>query len=227
VTEQTNLFLVHERAAEDKAKDLPTLQHIAQMQAAGWAGHSTVLYQSMKTEVLALQCHSSPPDMLFENVRASAVWRRESATETIRAMERNGTETYDIPRFLRRQSDGDESPILMTPNELLKSFSESGKIKTWIYGVSRNIEENSLPLSTIHLINELEMIFQSREQAWSLYIYWLAQNFQYPLPRHAERAVRKGMSGMIEAQKDAGMKIIEADFAAINTEIMEVNTVNL
>ncbi len=41
----------------------------------------------------------------FEAVRTPAVWRRESASETVRAMERNGTETYDIPAFLRRQAD--------------------------------------------------------------------------------------------------------------------------
>ncbi len=41
----------------------------------------------------------------FEPLRTPAVWRRESASETVRAMERNGTETYDIPAFLRRQAD--------------------------------------------------------------------------------------------------------------------------
>jgi len=41
----------------------------------------------------------------YEGIRTPAVWRRESASETVRAMERNGTETYDIPAFLRRQAD--------------------------------------------------------------------------------------------------------------------------
>ena len=41
----------------------------------------------------------------FDPIRTPAVWRRESASETVRAMERNGTETYDIPAFLRRQAD--------------------------------------------------------------------------------------------------------------------------
>ena len=40
-----------------------------------------------------------------EPIRTPAVWRRESASETVRARERNGTETYDIPAFLRRQAD--------------------------------------------------------------------------------------------------------------------------
>jgi cell division protein FtsZ len=33
------------------------------------------------------------------------VWRRESASETVRALEKNGMETYDIPAFLRKQAD--------------------------------------------------------------------------------------------------------------------------
>lgn len=41
----------------------------------------------------------------LDTPRTPAVWRRESASETVRAMERNGTETYDIPAFLRRQAD--------------------------------------------------------------------------------------------------------------------------
>ncbi|MEA5098516.1 MAG: cell division protein FtsZ [Burkholderiaceae bacterium] len=34
-----------------------------------------------------------------------AVWRRESASDTVRALEKNGVETYDIPAFLRKQAD--------------------------------------------------------------------------------------------------------------------------
>ena len=49
------------------------------------------------------QAETSTP--AYEAIRTPAVWRRESASETVRAMERNGTETYDIPAFLRRQAD--------------------------------------------------------------------------------------------------------------------------
>ena len=41
----------------------------------------------------------------FEGMKAPAVWRRESASETVRALEKNGMETYDIPAFLRKQAD--------------------------------------------------------------------------------------------------------------------------
>jgi cell division protein FtsZ len=41
----------------------------------------------------------------FNGLKAPAVWRRESASETVRALEKNGMETYDIPAFLRKQAD--------------------------------------------------------------------------------------------------------------------------
>lgn len=43
----------------------------------------------------------------FETLQTPAVWRhgRESASDTVKALEKNGMETYDIPAFLRRQAD--------------------------------------------------------------------------------------------------------------------------
>jgi cell division protein FtsZ len=41
----------------------------------------------------------------FDSPKGPAVWRRESASETVRALEKNGMETYDIPAFLRKQAD--------------------------------------------------------------------------------------------------------------------------
>jgi cell division protein FtsZ len=41
----------------------------------------------------------------FDSPKGPAVWRRESASATVRALEEKGTELYDIPAFLRRQAD--------------------------------------------------------------------------------------------------------------------------
>ncbi|MCX7218237.1 MAG: cell division protein FtsZ, partial [Burkholderiales bacterium] len=41
----------------------------------------------------------------FESLSKPAVWRRESASDQVRALEKNGMETYDIPAFLRKQAD--------------------------------------------------------------------------------------------------------------------------
>ena len=40
-----------------------------------------------------------------DGMKAPAVWRNKSASETVRALEKNGMETYDIPAFLRKQAD--------------------------------------------------------------------------------------------------------------------------
>jgi hypothetical protein len=42
VTDGTNLFLVHRRVGDDKATDLPALQKITSMLAAGWGGTGSV-----------------------------------------------------------------------------------------------------------------------------------------------------------------------------------------
>jgi cell division protein FtsZ len=45
------------------------------------------------------------PAQGFDGMKAPAVWRRETASEQVRAMTKNGMETYDIPAFLRKQAD--------------------------------------------------------------------------------------------------------------------------
>jgi len=42
----------------------------------------------------------------YDAPKAPAVWRRDSsASDQVRALEKNGMETYDIPAFLRKQAD--------------------------------------------------------------------------------------------------------------------------
>jgi cell division protein FtsZ len=48
---------------------------------------------------------AAQPAASFDGLKAPAVWRRESASDTVRALEKNGMETYDIPAFLRKQAD--------------------------------------------------------------------------------------------------------------------------
>ena len=40
----------------------------------------------------------------MKNLKNPAVWRRDSASETVRALEKNGMEKHDIPAFLRKQA---------------------------------------------------------------------------------------------------------------------------
>jgi RNA polymerase sigma-54 factor len=56
VTANTSLFLMHERAAGEKATDMPRLQRAAQMMAAGWGGSSSVAGQSASLRIQSLDC---------------------------------------------------------------------------------------------------------------------------------------------------------------------------
>lgn len=90
VTDSTNLLVILERGESDKALHLPALRIVPQMAAAGWGGAGSVG---------AASGDGQP--------KSVAVWRRESASEQIRAMENNWIETYDIPAFLRKHNESD------------------------------------------------------------------------------------------------------------------------
>jgi cell division protein FtsZ len=82
-------------------------------------GRARKTVQLVQTPVMRTGTHNEPVHAMantgtahgvaqaaaFEGLKAPAVWRRESASETVRALEKNGMETYDIPAFLRKQAD--------------------------------------------------------------------------------------------------------------------------
>lgn len=41
----------------------------------------------------------------LNSIKSSLIWRKDSASDAIRALEKNGMEMYDIPAFLRKQAD--------------------------------------------------------------------------------------------------------------------------
>ncbi len=62
-------------------------------------------HPGMLTASSQMGASSAPHEASFDGLQKPAVWRRESASDTVRALEKNGMETYDIPAFLRRQAD--------------------------------------------------------------------------------------------------------------------------
>ena len=113
VTKHTNFILVHERAAGDKAQDLPLLQQVAQMQAAGVAGNGTVM-QEVSNRVYCtpsiMRMSSSMESMRITPNNAPAIWRsnRTHAAARVDGMANAGMNDIEIPAFLRKQADGDE-----------------------------------------------------------------------------------------------------------------------
>jgi Ca-activated chloride channel family protein len=78
LTAQTNCVIVHERAEGEKATDLPQLQKIAQMHAAGWGGMGTVFADAKVSRCVARAGSMSLADvsmMEFEGIACDAVPR--------------------------------------------------------------------------------------------------------------------------------------------------------
>ena len=112
VTQHTNLFLVHERAEENKAEGLPKLQQVAQMQAAGFGGYGNVIQESRNVDMMVYRSMS----MSFEDtslggdygrLNTPSVWRtnRTQASAKVDGMASAGMDDIEIPAFLRKQSD--------------------------------------------------------------------------------------------------------------------------
>jgi Ca-activated chloride channel family protein len=120
VTQHTNLFLVHERAEESKAEGLPTLQQVAQMQAAGFGGYGSVHRAAPDLSVMRMSCHSESfaiSDSLsasalggdYGRLNTPSVWRtnRTQAASKVDGMASAGMDDIEIPAFLRKQVDSD------------------------------------------------------------------------------------------------------------------------
>ncbi len=73
LTARTNLIVVHERAAGEKATDLPKLAHVAQMHAAGWHGMGSVRNAVQSVDFASLECLDCAESMVacdFDGVEA-------------------------------------------------------------------------------------------------------------------------------------------------------------
>jgi Ca-activated chloride channel homolog len=128
VTPHTHFILVHTRAEGEKAQDLPMLQQVAQMQAAGVGGHGTVmLHDSMPVQrppasLMMLRTGSAP---IRTGMNTPALWRsnRTDAAAKIDGMANAGMDDIEIPAFLRKAADGADTPALPSPKPISKAYS--------------------------------------------------------------------------------------------------------
>jgi Ca-activated chloride channel family protein len=118
VTQHTNLFLLHERAEENKADGLPQLQQVAQMQAAGFGGYGSVTRAAPVMSIMRMSCNSeafeisdclSAPSLGgdYGRLNTPSVWRtnRTQASDKVNSLSSVGMDDIEIPAFLRKQSD--------------------------------------------------------------------------------------------------------------------------
>jgi Ca-activated chloride channel family protein len=119
VTPHTNFILVHQRAEGEKAQDLPLLQQVAQMQAAGVGGNGTVIQDALNVSraapsLLAMRCGtdnmSYGKNAGISATNTPAIWRsnRTHAASRVDGMANAGMDDIEIPAFLRKTADGDD-----------------------------------------------------------------------------------------------------------------------
>lgn len=109
----TNFLVIAERA--DKAEDLPELQQIPQMLAAGWGGTGTIDVDS--------SARVSSSKLAFPGVFASG--RGSARNASTRGFAHQSLDKYDMPAFLRKQSTDESSSGIMFSLRSSADFSSS------------------------------------------------------------------------------------------------------
>jgi Ca-activated chloride channel family protein len=126
VTPHTHFILVHPRAEVEKAQDLPLLQQVAQMQAAGVGGHGTVMRElQVNFSMAADTVFRMEPTRQHVPMNTPAVWRsvRTHAAAKVDGMAHAGMDDIEIPAFLRKAADGADTPALPSPKPISKAYS--------------------------------------------------------------------------------------------------------
>lgn len=119
VTSETNLILVHERAENEKAVDMPELHQVKPMLAAGWSGNGVAAYRrtAPSLQVLRSGCDNAPfiaESHINMSQSVPAMWRsnRSHSAARVDGMANAGMDNIEIPAFLRKQeSSSDSKPV--------------------------------------------------------------------------------------------------------------------
>ena len=194
ITEQTNCILIHVRGEEDKATDMPELQKIAQMQAAGWGGAGTV-YESVLNCMAPIQDSiqyskssvstdsSFSGDIDYSQYDIPRVFRSSSAAGGVPSIARSSKikfdlpdEYYEIPAFLRNAADNDEvastkiNPLL--PRDVMAIANSSLSHKTHLAVFVRDVEDKLLSDELKFVLDKLQNSMD-REEAWIIMLSWI------------------------------------------------------
>ena len=129
VTSETNLILVHERAESEKAEDLPELHQVRPMLAAGYGGNGTVTQKHVKAPLRIMRSVSDSAPFIADSRNMSlcmsiersapAVWRtaRTHTAARVNSMAATGMDDIEIPAFLRKQADGNDTTTKQQPEK--------------------------------------------------------------------------------------------------------------
>jgi Ca-activated chloride channel family protein len=143
LTDATNFIVVHERAQGEKAVDLPRLQQVAQMHAAGWGGVGSVRGDkvqcccSFRPNVDNSSSSVPPPsaglDHLDDSLRAKLSASRTAATPAF--------DNEEIPAFLRRPSPIDDPADSLAGLERAAKILDRQYLRLWLGTLPRSLAD--------------------------------------------------------------------------------------
>ena len=219
VSAQTNLFLVHVRADDDKATGLPQLQQIEQMQAAGWGGFGSVK-SSMKFGIAAPpMAMNAAVDTDFGSLSVPSVWRtnRTQAAGRVDAHFSSGLDDFEIPAFLRKQA-GDGASTGMTPAELIEAFNVAALGATDFDEALTVVLSQGISDDLMKLVKIMTAEAETPEIAWALLLDWLMVRLvgQSTVSRHGLRLLRHQLAGVDESVKLQTSKRLAAALPAVD-----------
>lgn len=232
VTEQTNCILVHIRNAEDKPTDLPELQKIAQMQAAGWGGAGTV-YET------ALNCMAPMQDSIQHSHSSmdayqSIDWNTNSSDHDIPRLFRTArgsgmSTTADLnsmPDVLKKQSEDIEKshtkadPIL--PHDVITLANSILSDKNHLALFVNNIEEKLFSDELKDVLDKLHN-FMNREESWVIVLSWIlfktVDNFDWDAKIKVE--IEQLANNLDPKLFNAGLNIVNKYFKHLNLNFWE------
>ena len=155
---------MHPRAAGDKATDLPQLQKIVHMQAAGWGGVGTVA-ACQSLDVAAIR--RSPRQS------SSPMYGHSMSIDACASMD---LDTGDLWQPVRERI-AHARPATASPRKLLEVVRGALHHPSDLDALARALDRQALPPDVTRTVLGLVDCGLTHEQAWLLLVAWLVVRF--------------------------------------------------
>lgn len=234
ITEHTNCVLVHVRENEDKPTELPELQKIALMQAAGWGGAGTVKFEVAFSKSSVPSAHKmialNAPPVDYASYDLPRVFRSshdakpaptlgtDDSSETKGLLDK-GADYYEIPAFLRKQEKKQkpQQPKLLSPIELIDMANfEIENLRDFLQFL-KEIPNHQFdkPFEKVFAWLNKSLTVQ---HSWLLVLSWLHLRFESEVDWN-ESTVRviRYLCKSIDPQKlNAGIKLLDTELPNVS-----------
>ncbi len=182
VSERTNLFMVVQREADNKALGLPEPHQIKQMVAAGWHGMGSVRQVDVSASRVLYSMACSAPLRSARMPQVSAC--------------------YDAPQFMRRQAAPEMLGI--EPIALLSILEEVAMTYSDFEDAITRFLNCGLPSEIEALIEEIANKLSDRVLAWAAFLDWLitALGQEKIAPRQVKRLLDHTLACIQDGTKE-------------------------